>query len=235
MNFSNVTPCHGVQSFRNKLLQHGSPMDLPGTCSIAGSSWGHSLLQALTYSEVGSSTGCRWTSPLWTSMDCRGQLASLLSSPWAAGEPLLRCLEHFPPLLRHWLWDLQRCFSQACSLCCCFLLHRVFFFFTFLKNAITEVLPLLLVSSALASRGVCLGASWHWLYQTWGKLLATSHRSHPCSSPPATKILPCKPNTQLTKKCHWLELQCGFCLLVSCLKYSDRSPSTSQQTVKPPP
>jgi len=30
---------------------------------------------------------------------------------------------------------------------------------------------------------VHLGDSWHWLYQTWGMLLAASHRSHP-SSPP---------------------------------------------------
>jgi len=41
---------------------------------------------------------------------------------------------------------------------------------------------------------VHLGACWHWLYQTWGKLLAASHRSHPYS-PPATKALPCKAST----------------------------------------
>jgi len=42
---------------------------------------------------------------------------------------------------------------------------------------------------------VCLGASWHWLCWTWGKLLAASHRSQPCIPPLATKILPCKPTT----------------------------------------
>jgi len=42
---------------------------------------------------------------------------------------------------------------------------------------------------------VCLGAGWRWLCVTWGKLLVISHRGHPCS-PPATKILPCKRNTE---------------------------------------
>lgn len=35
---------------------------------------------------------------------------------------------------------------------------------------------------------VCPGTGWHWLCWTWGKLLATSHRSHPFS-PPSTKYL----------------------------------------------
>ncbi|XP_075383056.1 FSD1-like protein isoform X4 [Mycteria americana] len=38
------------------------------------------------------------------------------------------------------------------------------------------------------------GAVWPWLYLTWGQLLSSLHRSHPCS-PSATKTLPCKPNT----------------------------------------
>jgi len=44
----------------------------------------------------------------------------------------------------------------------------------------------------LGHRWVPLRAGWHWLYQTWGKLLAASHRSHPCSSA-TTKTLPHKP------------------------------------------
>jgi len=46
----------------------------------------------------------------------------------------------------------------------------------------------------LGQQWVCLRASWHWLYQTWGKLLAASHRSRPYSSP-ATKTSPRKPIT----------------------------------------
>lgn len=38
---------------------------------------------------------------------------------------------------------------------------------------------------------VCLGASWHWLCQIWGKLLATVCSSHPRSSPLAK---PCHAN-----------------------------------------
>jgi len=105
MNFSNlslshelkfITNCcsvslfHGVQSFRNRLLQRGSttgshvlpanllqhgllsPQVLAVTCSKTGSPWGHSLLQASTCSGVRSFTGCRWMSAaLWTSMGCR--------------------------------------------------------------------------------------------------------------------------------------------------------------------
>lgn len=37
---------------------------------------------------------------------------------------------------------------------------------------------------------VCVGASWHWLHLTKGKLLVASQRSHP-----DTKTLPSKPNT----------------------------------------
>lgn len=39
---------------------------------------------------------------------------------------------------------------------------------------------------------------WLWLYQTWGKLLAAAHSSHPCR--PTTKPLPHKPNTLIWKK-----------------------------------
>jgi len=46
----------------------------------------------------------------------------------------------------------------------------------------------------LGQRWVRLRTGWHWLYQTWGKLLGASHRSHPYS-PPTTKTLPRKPIT----------------------------------------
>ena len=61
--------------------------------------------------------GCRWISaPPWTSMGCRGQPASPWSSPRAAGESLLWHLEHLLPLLLHWPWCLQSCFSHIISL-----------------------------------------------------------------------------------------------------------------------
>lgn len=50
------------------------------------------------------------------------------------------------------------------------------------------------IAAAIAAKGpvgVCLEASCHWLCQTWGKLIATSHRKHPS----ATKTLTCKLNT----------------------------------------
>ncbi|XP_051644094.1 ras GTPase-activating-like protein IQGAP2 isoform X5 [Manacus candei] len=54
---------------------------------------------------------------------------------------------------------------------------------------------------SLGQRHVRLGAAWHWLCRTWRKLLAASHRSHPCG-PSAAKTWPCKPNIQ-TK---WMEV-----------------------------
>ena len=52
-----------------------------------------------------------------------GQPASPWSSPWAAGESLLWCLEHLLPLLLHRPRCLQSCFSHIFSLlspgCCC--------------------------------------------------------------------------------------------------------------------
>lgn len=50
-----------------------------------------------------------------------------------------------------------------------------------LKYVITEVLPPLLMGLSLAR--VHFRAGWHWLYRTWGKLLAACHRSQPCTPP----------------------------------------------------
>jgi len=49
----------------------------------------------------------------------------------------------------------------------------------------------------LGQQQVHLGAGWHWLCRTQGKLLTASHRSHPCSCPPATETWPRKPNTDI--------------------------------------
>lgn len=56
-----------------------------------------------------------------------------------------------------------------------------------------------LMGLALA-RAAPFWAVWHWLYQTWQKLLATCSRSHPCSPliPLTTKTWPHKPRTDKT-------------------------------------
>jgi len=75
-NCFSVGPFHGVQSFRNRLFQSGSPTGpevLPGARSSMGLPQSHSLLRASTCSGMGSLLGCRWISaPPWTSMGCRG-------------------------------------------------------------------------------------------------------------------------------------------------------------------
>jgi len=87
-NCSRVDLYPGVQSFRNRLFQHGPPTRsqvLPvnlssvdsclhgstGPARSTGCPWGHSLLWIST--GLWSSMGCRWRSvPLWTSMGCSG-------------------------------------------------------------------------------------------------------------------------------------------------------------------
>jgi len=100
------------------------------------------------------------------------------------------------PLLLHWPWCLRSCHSHIISLLslqCCF-------------TAVFS--PLLTITIAdglgLGQWRVCRGVGWHWLYQTWGKLLAASHRSHRYTLPPtATKTLPCKPITRLSSFSWW--------------------------------
>lgn len=56
------------------------------------------------------------------------------------------------------------------------------FFLPLLKHVILEVLPVLLVGSALAMAGVSWSL-WHCLCQTQGKLLAAFHRDSPVGTP----------------------------------------------------
>jgi len=81
-----VGPSHRVQSFRNRLLQRGSPR-------------GHSFLQASLYSWHGvPSMGYRWRSaPPWTFMPA----SPWSSSPAAREGSLLLHLKHLLPLLLH--------------------------------------------------------------------------------------------------------------------------------------
>jgi len=66
--------------------------------------------------------------------------------------------------------------------------------FPLLKCVITEALPPSLFGLSLASGGSVLELSDIGSVKHGGKLLAASHRSHPCS-PLATKTLSCKPRT----------------------------------------
>ena len=106
---------HGVTNLLHRGLL--SPQVLPGACSSMGSPWCHSLVWASSCSGMGLFLVCRWVSaPPWISMGCGGQPASPWSSPRAAGKSLLWCLEHLLPLLLHWPWCLQSCFSHIFSL-----------------------------------------------------------------------------------------------------------------------
>jgi len=95
---------HGVTSPVSNLLRRGllGPQVLAGACSITGSPWGHSLLQASTCSGVGSlprATGgyLLHYGPLWAAGE---QPASLWSSSRAVREnSLLQHLEHLLPSL----------------------------------------------------------------------------------------------------------------------------------------
>jgi len=108
MNCSSVGPSHGVQSFRNR-------------CSSVGPPWGHTPCQQIC-SSVGSSL-CWSTGPARSLLQHRLPMGSQPplgtphsgmgypwtaggdglhhGPPWAAGESLLRHLEHLLPLLLH--------------------------------------------------------------------------------------------------------------------------------------
>ena len=174
-NCPSVSPFHGVQSMRSRLLQREllSPQVLPGACSIVGSPRCHSLLWTSTCSGVGSSITAGGSllhcGPPWAA---GGQPASPWSSPQASGESLLWRVEHLLPFLLHCLQ------SSHSSL----LLEKCPYtgFVFLLKYVIQEALLLLLIGLALASSRAVLEPASNGC-RTWGKLLAASHRSHPCS------------------------------------------------------
>ena len=220
-NFSNMSPSHGLQlftncpfheeqSFRNRLLQHGSPAGsqaLPANllwrgllspqvhrswqepAPAWGSSQGHGFLQASTY--------CRWISaPPWPSMGCRGTtcLTMVFITSYKGRLSILTFQAPPPP---SFFTDLDVCRVVSLTLSHSSLYPAVSpaeFFLPFLKYFITELLPPSLIGLALASGGSILEPADTGFYQTCWQLLAASHRSHP-SSPPATKTLPRKPIT----------------------------------------
>jgi len=203
-NFSNMSPSHGLQlftncpfheeqSFRNRLLQHGSPAGsqaLPANllwrgllspqvhrswqepAPAWGSSQGHGFLQASTY--------CRWISaPPWPSMGCRGTtcLTMVFITSYKGRLSILTFQAPPPP---SFFTDLDVC--------------RVVSFTLSQSSLSTAVLPQFFSSPSLlcyhrgaatvvdwlglGQQRVHLRAGWQWLYQSWGKLLAASHRSN---------------------------------------------------------
>jgi len=117
-NCSSIGLFHGVQSFRNVFLQRKSSMGLwvlPEACSSMGSPQGQSLLWAHPPALVFHGLQCGYLLHCGPPLDAAGQPASPWSSPWAAGESLLRCLERFIPLLLLSLWCLHSCFVHIFS------------------------------------------------------------------------------------------------------------------------
>jgi len=135
--------------------RHGQNKPLQQTCSSAGSPQGHSLFSGTPCSGVGSSPGCGWgPAPLWTFMGCRDSLPhhGLLHGLQGTSAPVPGAP---PPLLLHRPACLQSCSSHVVSLLSLLLpCHR--FLPLLLKSVIPEVLPLLLMDSALASDGSTL-------------------------------------------------------------------------------
>ncbi|KAM9590480.1 uncharacterized protein ACIBXB_005736 [Morphnus guianensis] len=191
---------HGVTSPASKPAPWAplstDPQVLPGACSSAGFPRGHSPLREPTCSGVGSSTGCRWISaPPWTSMDCRGTACLTMvfttgcrgiSAPVPGASP--------PPpssltlvsaglFLLHVLTPLSGCrFSVSRN------------FFSFLKNVITEALPLSLIGLALAGGGSVLEPAGMSSLEHRGSFQQLLTEATPVT-PPATKTLPHKANT----------------------------------------
>jgi len=146
------------------------------------------------------STGYRWIpAPPWTSMGCRRitylTMIFITSCKGRLTAPTFRAPPPPPPssltlvsaelFLSHRLTPLSTLpfhhrgfFSSLSSLC--------------YPSGTTTVANWL----GLGQRRVRLRAGWHWLYQTWGKLLAASHRRYHYS-PAATKTLPRKPITAI--------------------------------------
>jgi len=181
MNFSSVSPSHRVQSFRNRLLQHGSPTGsqvlptkLRGLLSPRvhrswqdpAPAWALHGVTASFGHPPAPAWGPPWAAPPWGSKGCRGtacltvvfttgcrDISSLVPGlPLAPASSLtLVSAELFLP---HILTHHLGC---SCSL-------AGFFPLTMLSQRHYHHCSR---THPLASSGrVHLGCSWHWLYQT---------------------------------------------------------------------
>ncbi|KAK4828719.1 LOW QUALITY PROTEIN: hypothetical protein QYF61_000557 [Mycteria americana] len=187
------SPCLEVFKRRvDVVLRHMGSQVLPGPCSCMGSPQGHGFLQG-TCSSIGSSMGCRVD--MCSAMDLHG----------LQGDNLLHHGHH--QLQGNLCSSARTTFSPTSSLtlvsagqfltCSHSSLPAAVAqqFLPFLKYVVTEVLPPLLIGSALGSGGSVLEPADTGCL-TRAQLLVSSHRSHPCS-PPATKTTPHKPNTSM--------------------------------------
>ena len=154
-----LCPCSSVGSLPRETVLHD--------CSSVGPS--HGLQLFMNWPSVGLFHGVQ---------SLQEEPAPPGSSPQASGESPLQCLERLLPLLLHWPWCLQSCFS-----------HIVSVLFSSCSCAGFPPLPLTVLTQrhwvadglGLGQRWVHLGAGWRWLCWAWGTLLAASHRSHSCS------------------------------------------------------
>jgi len=211
-NCPSVRLSHRVQSFRNRLLQRGSPTGsqaLPANLLWRGllSPWAHSSRQkpAPARPPHGVTASSRHPpAPAWCpfhrlqvdicstvglhglqgdSLPHHGLHHELQGKTLCSGVPSNSSPSFFT--------DLGVCRVVSLTLSHSSLLTAISpqFFLLLLKYVITIADWL-----GLGQRRVHLRAGWHWLYQTWGKLLPASPRSHPYSPAPSP-LLP-KPCTQ---------------------------------------
>jgi len=184
MNYSSLGHFPGVQSFRNRLFQLGSPTGsqvLPANLLQHGllalhESTGPSRLQcglsmgsqppldAPTYAGVGFSTGCGWIcAPAWTSMGCRG--TAYLTMVIFTGCRGNLCSGAWITSCPCFFTDLAVCTVVSLTFSHSSLwLQLPFcrFFFPLLKHVITGELPL----SQWAQPWPAAGPSWSWLHRT---------------------------------------------------------------------
>jgi len=140
------------------------------------------------------SMGYKWSSaPPWTSMDCRGTTCLTMVFSTSCKGRLSALTFRAPPTPPSslTLMSAELFLSHRLTLLSTlpFLLQS--FFLPLLKYVITEALPPSLTGLALGSGRPVLEPAGTGFYQTWGKLLAASHRSHPIA-PPLPK--PCHAN-----------------------------------------
>jgi len=205
-NCPSVGPSHGVPSFRNRLLQRGSPMGSRvqpanllwrGFLSMGmGSLWAEAPFRA---SPPAAGWGPPWATVLisalpWPSMSCSGTICSTFVfstgcreiSPVAPGEtppPSSPTLVSAGLLLSHRLTPLFGCSSADC-------------FFPLLNYVIPEVLPLSLMGSALASGGSVLEPAGTGSVGRGGSFWQLPTEATPLAPP-------------LPEPCHANPLQCG--------------------------